>query len=64
MDRRRAQIAPSVLPADFATLGDECRALEKSGAHRIQWDGALYRHPDGLPTAVTELRECAEEARR
>jgi len=38
MDRRRAQIAPSVLPADFAALGDECRALEKSGADRIQWD--------------------------
>src|SRR3954453_20910265 len=38
MDRRRAQIAPSVLPADFAALGEECRALEKSGADRIQWD--------------------------
>ena len=38
MDGRRAQIAPSVLPADFAALGDECRALEKSGADRIQWD--------------------------
>ena len=38
MDRRRAQIVPSVLPADFAALGDECRALEKSGADRIQWD--------------------------
>ena len=38
MDRRRAQIAPSVLPADFAALGDECRALEKAGADRIQWD--------------------------
>ena len=38
MDRRPAQIAPSVLPADFAALGDECRALEKAGADRIQWD--------------------------
>lgn len=38
MDRRRARIAPSVLPADFAALGEECRALEKSGADRIQWD--------------------------
>lgn len=38
MDRRPAQIAPSVLPADFAVLGDECRALEKAGADRIQWD--------------------------
>jgi ribulose-phosphate 3-epimerase len=38
MDRRRAQIVPSVLPADFAALGEECRALEKAGADRIQWD--------------------------
>jgi ribulose-phosphate 3-epimerase len=38
MDTRRAQIAPSVLPADFAALGEECRALEKAGADRIQWD--------------------------
>ena len=38
MDGRRARIAPSVLPADFAALGEECRALEKAGADRIQWD--------------------------
>jgi ribulose-phosphate 3-epimerase len=31
-------IAPSVLPADFARLGDECAALEKAGVDRIQWD--------------------------
>src|SRR5690606_38324478 len=29
---------PSVLPADFARLGDECIALEKAGVDRIQWD--------------------------
>ena len=34
----RIQIAPSVLPADFARLGDECAALEKAGVDRIQWD--------------------------
>ncbi len=27
-----------MLPADFAKLGDECRALEAAGADRIQWD--------------------------
>lgn len=32
------EIVPSVLPADFARLGDECRALEAAGADRIQWD--------------------------
>ncbi len=31
-------IAPSVLPADFARLGEECQALEKAGVDRIQFD--------------------------
>lgn len=35
---RPVKIAPSVLPADFARLGDECIALEKAGVDRIQWD--------------------------
>lgn len=35
---RPIQIAPSVLPADFSRLGDECRALEAAGVDRIQWD--------------------------
>lgn len=32
------QIAPSVLPADFARLGDEVAALEAAGVDLIQWD--------------------------
>jgi ribulose-phosphate 3-epimerase len=32
------QVAASVLPADLAALGQECQALEKAGADRIQWD--------------------------
>ena len=31
-------IAPSVLPADFARLGEEVEALEKAGVDLIQWD--------------------------
>lgn len=31
-------IVPSVLPADFSRLGEECLALEKAGVDRIQWD--------------------------
>ena len=31
-------IVPSVLPADFARLGDEVRQLSAAGAHRIHWD--------------------------
>lgn len=32
------EISPSVLPADFARLGDECVALEQAGCDRIHWD--------------------------
>ncbi|MGQ0744334.1 MAG: ribulose-phosphate 3-epimerase [Acidimicrobiales bacterium] len=31
-------IVPSVLPADWARLGEEVAALEAAGADRIQWD--------------------------
>ncbi len=32
------EIAPSVLPVDFAHFGDACVALEKAGVDRIQFD--------------------------
>lgn len=35
---RPIHIAPSVLPADFSKLGDECRALQDAGVDRIHWD--------------------------
>jgi ribulose-phosphate 3-epimerase len=35
---RPIEIAPSVLPADFARLGEEVAALERAGVDRIQWD--------------------------
>ena len=35
---RPIQIVPSVLPADFARLGDEVAALEAAGVDAIQWD--------------------------
>ena len=35
---RPIEIVPSVLPADFSRLGDECIALEKAGVDRIQLD--------------------------
>jgi ribulose-phosphate 3-epimerase len=34
----RILIAPSVLPADFARLGEEVAALEAAGVDLIQWD--------------------------
>ncbi|HWB70778.1 MAG TPA: ribulose-phosphate 3-epimerase [Egibacteraceae bacterium] len=41
MDSRtdwHAKIVPSVLPADFARLGEGVQLLEKAGVDRIQWD--------------------------
>ena len=35
---RPIQIAPSVLPADFAKLGAEIEALDAAGVDLIQWD--------------------------
>lgn len=35
---RPVQIVPSVLPADFARLGEEMVALEAAGVDHIQWD--------------------------
>ena len=35
---RPISIAPSVLPADFAVLGEQCVALQEAGVDRIQWD--------------------------
>ncbi len=35
---RPIQIVPSVLPADFARLGEEVAALEAAGVDLIQWD--------------------------
>lgn len=35
---RRFEIIPSVLPADYARLGEECAALEAAGVDRIQFD--------------------------
>jgi ribulose-phosphate 3-epimerase len=35
---RPFEIVPSVLPANFARLGDDCVALEKAGVDRIQFD--------------------------
>ncbi|HYI61726.1 MAG TPA: ribulose-phosphate 3-epimerase [Acidimicrobiales bacterium] len=35
---RPVSIVPSVLPADFSRLGEECVALADAGVDRIQWD--------------------------
>jgi len=35
---REVQIIPSVLPADFGKLGEDCKRLEDAGVDRIQFD--------------------------
>ena len=35
---RKVQIAPSILPADFAVLGSEIADLETAGADWVHWD--------------------------
>lgn len=35
---RPIHIVPSVLPADFSKLGEECAELEAAGVDRIHWD--------------------------
>lgn len=32
------KIVPAMLPVDFTRLGEDCVALEKAGADRLQWD--------------------------
>merc|ERR1719232_433302 len=37
-DPRKVEIIPSVLPADWANMGAECKRLEDAGVDRIQFD--------------------------
>jgi ribulose-phosphate 3-epimerase len=58
-DERPIQIAPSVLPADFSRLGEECRALEDAGVDRIQFDVMDGRFVPNLtfgPDVIASLR--------
>ncbi len=57
---RPIEIAPSVLPANFAKLGDEVIALEKAGVDRIQWDVMDGRFVPNLtfgPDVIASVRE-------
>lgn len=57
---RPIEIAPSVLPANFARLGDEVIALEKAGVDRIQWDVMDGRFVPNLtfgPDVIASVRE-------
>lgn len=56
---RLIEIAPSILPADFARLGQECVDLENAGVDRIHWDvmdGVFVPNITMGPDIVKSLR--------
>ncbi|MGD9797705.1 MAG: ribulose-phosphate 3-epimerase [Acidimicrobiia bacterium] len=62
MPGRRIEIAPSVLPADFARLGEEVLALEKAGVDRIQWDVMDGRFVPNLTFGPDVIAACRPHA--
>jgi ribulose-phosphate 3-epimerase len=57
---RPIEIVPSVLPADFSRLGEECEALEAAGVDRIQWDVMDGRFVPNLtfgPDVIASVRD-------
>jgi ribulose-phosphate 3-epimerase len=54
---RPIEIAPSVLPADFAKLGEEVAALEAAGVDRIQWDGQFVPNLTFGPDVIAAARK-------
>ena len=60
IEPRPIEIVPSVLPADFSRLGDECEALEAAGVDRIQWDVMDGRFVPNLtfgPDVIASVRD-------
>lgn len=60
---RPVQIVPSVLPVDFARLGEEVEALEAAGVDRIQWDVMDGRFVPNLtfgPDVIASARDHAQ----
>lgn len=60
MAGRPIEIAPSVLPADFARLGDELAALEKAGVDRVQWDVMDGRFVPNLTFGPDVIASCRD----
>jgi ribulose-phosphate 3-epimerase len=59
---RPIEIAPSVLPADFARLGQEVAALETAGVDRIQWDVMDGRFVPNLTFGPDVIAACRPHA--
>ncbi|NIJ12986.1 ribulose-phosphate 3-epimerase [Saccharomonospora amisosensis] len=59
----RPRIVASILPADFARLGEECRALQDAGIDRIQWDvmdGAFVPNLTVGPDVIASVRRVVD----
>jgi ribulose-phosphate 3-epimerase len=59
---RSIEIAPSVLPADLARMGEEVEALEKAGVDRIQWDVMDGRFVPNLTFGPDLIAACRPHA--
>ncbi|MGI9622047.1 MAG: ribulose-phosphate 3-epimerase [Acidimicrobiales bacterium] len=59
--KRRIEIAPSILPADFARLGEELQNLEKAKADRIHWDVMDGVFVPNLTVGPDVVRSCREQ---
>src|SRR5215210_8743295 len=61
-DAGTVSIVPSVLPADFARLGEEVAALEDAGVDRIQWDVMDGRFVPNLTFGPDVIGACRKHA--
>ncbi len=52
---------PSVLPADLARLGEECRSLAAAGVDRIQWDVMDGRFVPNLTFGPDVIAACRSQ---
>ena len=57
---RPISIVPSVLPADFSRLGEECTALAEAGVDRIQWDVMDGRFVPNLTFGPDVIASCRQ----
>jgi ribulose-phosphate 3-epimerase len=57
----KPMIVPSVLPADQARLGEECRELAAAGVDRIQWDVMDGRFVPNLTFGPDVIASCRRE---
>ena len=56
--RRPVAIIPSILTADFANLGRDCRDLEAAGIDRIQWDVMDGRFVPNITVGPDVIASC------